>query len=102
MSPQTTARVIGVLSLIAFACGSFPLYVDGQLLVPGDAEQTAANLVASETLFRLGVVSMLALNAVYLFAVLGWYALLKPVHASLALTMLVLILTSFPIAMTNE
>lgn len=101
-SPLTYARAVGVLSVVALVCGSFPLFVESRLIVPGDAAATARNIVASESLFRLGIVSMLGMNAVYLVAVLGWYKLLAPVSTNLASLMLVLILVSFPIAMLNE
>lgn len=93
---------MGLLSVVALVCGSFPIFVESRIAVPGDAAGTASNILASETLFRLGIVSMLLMNTVYLFAVLGWYRLLEPVGSELAGLMLVLILVSFPIAMLNE
>jgi Domain of unknown function (DUF4386) len=101
-SPLTYARGVGILSVVALVCGSFPVFVESRLIVPGNAAATAQNIVASEPLFRLGIVSMLLMNAVYLVAVLGWYRLLAPVSANLAALMVVLILVSFPIAMLNE
>lgn len=101
-SPLFYARAVGILSVAALVFGSFPIFVESKLIVPGDAAATAGNLVASESLFRLGIVSMLLMNAVYLVAVLGWYRLLAPVSANLAALMLVLIGMSFPIAMLNE
>ncbi len=70
---------MGLLSVVALMCGSFPIFVESRIVVPGDAAATAFNILASESLFRLGIVSMLLMNAVYLFAVLGWYRLLEPV-----------------------
>jgi len=88
--------------MFAFVAGTFPLFVKSKLVVPSDAATTANNIVASETLFRLGIVSNLTMFTVFSFAVLLWYKLLKPVNKSHALLMLVLILLSFPIAMLNE
>jgi len=102
MTPLRVARLIGVLSLAALVCGSFPIWVQSRLVVPGNAGATAANLIEFERLFRLGIVSMLAMNVVYLFALVLWYQLLRPVDRDLARLMLVLLAMSFPIAMTNE
>ena len=102
MTPNATARAIGLLSLVALACGVFPLWVEGRLFVPDDGAATAANLIEHERLFRLDVVSTLMLHVVYLFAGLLWYRLLRPVDPFLALVMLVLLLVSFPIALANE
>jgi hypothetical protein len=102
MTPNTCARWIGALSLVALVCGSFPIWVASRLVVPGDAAATAANLIEHERLFRLGVVSMMMMNVVYLFAAALWYQLLRPVHRDLARLMLLLIAMSFAIALANE
>jgi hypothetical protein len=49
------ARVAGALYLYIFAAGLFAeAFVRGRLIVPGDAAATASNILANETLFRLG------------------------------------------------
>jgi len=68
-------------------CGPFSMmYVPSVVVVPGDASATATKLMASESLFRLGLLSDLAicLSEVALTAVL--YVLLKPAGKTLALT----------------
>jgi len=54
-SPFLIARVAGFLYLLVIPLGIFgALYVPSKLIVPGNAAATARNLVASESLFRLG------------------------------------------------
>ena len=72
------------------------------LIVPGDAATTANNVLASESLFRLGVVSALITQTVQILLVLALYKLLKPVNRNLALLMVIFILLGVPIAMLNE
>lgn len=57
-SIQKTARVTGILILIMAVIAPFSMiYVPTTLIAPGDAATTAHNIVASEGLFRLGMVS---------------------------------------------
>lgn len=54
-SPRLQARICGWLYLYIIVAGSFAeIFVRGRLVVGGDAAATAANLLASETLFRIG------------------------------------------------
>jgi hypothetical protein len=54
------ARVAGLLYLLLIPLSTFGmLYVRYNLLVPGDAAATASNILASESLFRLSIVSAL-------------------------------------------
>jgi hypothetical protein len=87
MNGRTQARIAGLLYLIPMFCGPFSMmYVPGQILVPGDAAGTATRLVASEALFRLGLLSDAAifLSEIALTAVL--YTLFRPAGRTLALT----------------
>ncbi len=86
-SPQPYARAAGALYLVIIVFGLWSeVFVRGSLIVAGDAETTAANILASEGLFRLSFAadSVMALSDVVLAVLL--YALLKPVNATLALT----------------
>ncbi len=57
ISPRLLARVSGALYLFIIVGGLFSLlYVPSTLVVSGDAGATANNILASESLFRLGVV----------------------------------------------
>ncbi len=78
------------------------LYVPLALIVRGDAAATANNIIASESLFRLSIVSALLTSIVYIFVVLALYQLLKPVSKNMALLMVIFVLAAVPIGMLNE
>ncbi|MFC1483645.1 DUF4386 domain-containing protein [Candidatus Neomarinimicrobiota bacterium] len=102
-SPNKTARVAGLLYLLMAPFGMFGImYVTATLIVPGDAATTANNIKASESLFRLGIVSALITQLIQIFVVLFLYKLLKPVNKNLAMLMVIFILIGVPIAMLSE
>ena len=78
------------------------LYVPSTLIAPGDAATTASNIIASEGLFRLSIVSALVTQLVNLLLVLVLYKLLKPVNKNHAVLMVIFFLVSVPITMLNE
>jgi len=80
------ARVAGFIYLTAMALGIFSqVFILGHIVVPGEAALTARNILASEGLFRWGIVIDVVTFASDV--VIGWafYELLKPVDKSLAL-----------------
>jgi hypothetical protein len=101
-SPLAYARIVGLLYIVTLVFGFFAVFVQSKLIVPDNAAATSANILASESLFRLSIVSNLCMFTTFIFAALIWYKLLKPVNISQARLMLVLILISFPIGMLNE
>ena len=102
-SIQKTARFAGLLYLALAALSAFGLvYVPSMIIVPGDAAATANNIVASESLFRLGVVSNLAAFTVNVFVAVLLYKLLEPVSKSIASLMVILIMVGLAIGMLNE
>jgi len=83
---RTAACVAGAAYLIALVPAVFAeIYVRGQLVVAGNAAQTALNIVAHERLFRLGIASNLAVFAIDIALITALYVLLTPVNRSLAL-----------------
>lgn len=86
-SPNTLARIAGVLYLIITVAAVFAhFYVPGELIVAGDAAATAANIMASESLFRIGAIGselIILLSEVLLSVVL--YLLFRPVSKTLSL-----------------
>ena len=85
-SIKNTARLAGFLILLIAVLAPFSiLYLPSTLIVPGDAAETASNVMASEGLFRLGVVvdSVVVLLEIVVIAIL--YVLLRPVNRTLAL-----------------
>jgi hypothetical protein len=86
IAPQRWARICGVLYLYIFVAGSFAeMFVRSRLVVPGDAAATARNVSGSEALFRLGFSGELLHLAFDVGVAVILYALLGPVHRSLAL-----------------
>jgi hypothetical protein len=99
----THARVAAFLLLILSPLAVFGMiYVPSMLIVPGDAATTASNIMASESLFRLGIASTLLSQIVGIFWVLVLYQLLKPVNKNMAVLMVIFNLLIVPIAMLNE
>ena len=87
-SPQAYARIGGVLYLIIIACGLFAeAFVRDKLTVPADATATARNILAHESLFRIGIAADLTTFVLAVALTMILYALLKPVNKDLALLM---------------
>ena len=102
MNPKKTARIAGFLYLLVVPLNVFAMmYVPSILIVPGDVAATANNIMASEGLFRSGIVSFLIGQTIFIFMVLLLYKLLKPVNKNHAVLMVILILVGIPIAMLN-
>jgi Domain of unknown function (DUF4386) len=100
---KNAGRFAGLLYILASIPGVFALvYIPGKLIVRGNATATAHNMVASETLFRLGIAADLICQALFIFVALALYDLLKGVNRRHALLMVTLILVSIPIAFLNE
>lgn len=54
-SPRPLARIVGILGLAGIMTGAFDIgYVQNTLIVAGNASATLHNILAHETLFRLG------------------------------------------------
>jgi hypothetical protein len=101
-SPLVQARVAGLAGVVMLACGSFAGVVGSRLVVRGDVVATSRNLVASTSLFRLGIVSGLVMMIAFLFYGLLLYRLPRPVDRGHALTMVGLVVASVPIYMLNQ
>ncbi|MBW1789955.1 MAG: DUF4386 domain-containing protein [Deltaproteobacteria bacterium] len=85
-SLKKTARIAGGLILIISVFAPFSmLYVPSTLIVPGDAATTANNIMASEGLFRAGIVSDSVVFLIEIVLTVILYVLLKPVSKTLSL-----------------
>lgn len=102
VSPLIHARVTGLVGAVVLASGSFAGFVASRLIVRSDVVATADNIIASEFLYRLGVVSSLVMMIAWLFYALFLYRLLRPVNKNHATSMLALVLASVPIYMLNQ
>lgn len=102
-SIRRTARLAGglYLSLVPLGVFSF-VYVPSVLFVRGDADATSRNIVASEFLFRSGIVSHLISQIIVPFLALAMYRLLKSVNKEHAAVMVVFALLCVPISFLAE
>jgi hypothetical protein len=86
VSPQTLARIGGVVYLIIIVTGLFgEMFVRDKLVVSGDATATATNIMASQVLWRAGVAGDLIMHVCDVPLMLIFYVLLRPVNKTLAL-----------------
>ena len=101
-STKRMARIAGVLYLVNGVTGFFSIiYVPHRLMVPGNAAATAGNIIASESLFRLGIASevICAVEFIYLLWVL--YRLLSGASKTHASLMVIFGLAFVPIMCMN-
>lgn len=101
-SPLVHARVAGLVGIVLLTSGSFAGFVASRLVVRGDAMATSRNLVASDFLFRLGIVSSLTMMVAFLLYALLLYRLLAPVDGNQAAIMIGFVLVSVPLYMLNQ
>jgi hypothetical protein len=86
MSPQHYARLCGVLYLYIIVAGMFAeLFVRSRLIVSTDAAVTARNIIANESLFRIGFSGELLHIAFDVVVAVILYALLRPIDRNIAL-----------------
>ena len=86
VSPQHYARLCGVLYLYIIVAGMFAeLFVRSRLIVSTDAAVTASNIMANESLFRLGFSGELLHIAFDVVVAVILYALLRPIDRNIAL-----------------
>lgn len=85
-SPRTAAVTAGVGYVILFVLGVFAnFFVREGLVVTGDAQTTAANIIDSEGLFRLGMVSFLVIFLVDVIVAWGLYIVFRRAHRDISL-----------------
>src|SRR5262245_11985751 len=85
-SQRTAAKIAGVSFLLSMVIVVFANYVLlGPLVVPRDAVETARNIVAHPTQFRIAMTGFLfySLNSIVLLAAL--YVVFRPINQGLAL-----------------
>jgi len=102
-SIRANARRAGWLYLSLLVFGPFSLiYVPTKLIVTGDATATAAKILASERLFRAGIVTGLAGDAMFLLVALALYRLFVEVDKHQAVLMATLAIVAVPIGILNR
>lgn len=102
LSNKKLGRVAGLIYLGVVITGIFSLmYVPSKLIVDGNPLQTYQQIVSSEFLFRLWIVSGLLCYTFFLFLPLVLYKLFKPVNENYAALMVILAIISVPIFFLN-
>ncbi len=88
------ARAAGLLYLGMAVAAGVAGYARTTIAVPGDAAATAANIRASESLFRVGVVTDLVQATLFLLTAMALFALLRNVNRLAAGAMVTLVAVS--------
>lgn len=101
-SNKRTARLAGFLWLLSTIAGGFGLStIRSSILVSGDAAATAANLMASEFLFRAAIVGGLISQIFLFFLGLTLFQLFKDVNQRLARVVVASAVITVAIAVMN-
>ncbi len=81
---RRASMTAGVGLLLMSALGPFGILVEG-LVAPGDAAQTAANIMASQGLFRFGIASLFLVVALDVVVAWALYRVFRPVSEGLSM-----------------
>jgi len=101
-STKQTSRIAGVLYLVNGVTGFFGIvYVPSKLIVSGNTAATASNILGSERLFRLGIVSELICAAEFIYLLWVLYRLLSGVNKTHAALMVIWGLAFVPVMAVN-
>jgi hypothetical protein len=85
VSPLVLARIVGILALVGIVTGAFDIgYVRNTLIVDGNVAETIHNIMAHETLFRLGFTAHIVLLLCNIPAEIIGFLLLKRVNVIVA------------------
>ena len=103
VSPQVYARIAGILYLIIIIAGALgQIFIRGKLIVAGDAVATARNLMASQSLWRIGIAGDLLMHVFDIPVMLALYLLLKPVNKHLAVSAVLFNLIQTAVLVVNK
>ena len=85
-SQRTAAKIAGLACLFGMAIVVYSNYgIYEHLIIPGNVAETARNIAAHETLFRLSLVCNVAYTTSVIVLLAALYVVLKPVNRGLAL-----------------
>lgn len=102
-SPSKYARIGGIIYLIIILTGIFgEAFVRNRLVVSGDAAATAANIIASPSLWRMGIAVDLIMQLCDLPVMMILYVLLRPVNKNLALLTLLFNIIQTAVLVANK
>lgn len=101
-SIKAKARLAGILYVLNGIPAWFSLmYVPSAFIVRGDATATARNIANGEFIYRLGILSELVSQTIFIFVVLVLYDLLKDVDRKYARLMVTLVAVSVAFEFVN-
>jgi hypothetical protein len=84
-SPLVLARIVGLLNLFGILAGAFDIgYVRSMLIVAGDPAATVQNILAHETMFRVGFTAHLLLVLANIPAEIAGFFLVRRVNVLVA------------------
>ncbi|MBB6272479.1 hypothetical protein HDF26_002936 [Pedobacter cryoconitis] len=103
MNPRkNTAGIAGLLYLIVILCGTLYLqYIPSMFKIKGDPSIVIHDLLTSQLLFKIGILSELICWIFFLLLAVTLYKLLKPVHETCAKLMVVFAIVQVPVAFIN-
>lgn len=102
-SPQVYARIGGIAYLIIIVAGAMgEIFIRNKIVVPGDDLATTRNIIASPTLWRVGIFGDLVMHVFDLVLGIVYYTLLKRVNKSLALLSLMFGLIQTAVLVANK
>jgi hypothetical protein len=103
MSLKNKAHLAGLLYLIVILTGAFAeAFVRERMIVSGDAAATAANILASHMLFRMGLIADLANLVAGAGVAVILYELLSPINRTVARFALYMVLLANATMATYE
>ncbi len=102
-SLKKTARLAGLLYFFLIITGVYiVMYVPSQIIVWGDADTTAKNILFNEFLFRTGIMGDIISNTIFVFLVFVLYRLLKQVNEHRAKLMVAFVIVQIPLVFIME
>ncbi len=94
---KKTARYAGLLYLILIITGVYSIIiVSSQIIIQGDAVSTSRNILASEFLFRTGIINNFFSNTIWLFLAFALYRLFKQVNENQSKLLLAMVIVQIP------
>jgi hypothetical protein len=101
-STKATARLAGILYIVMGIPAWFSLMsIPSALYVHGNATATMHNIMNAEPLYRLGILSELVSQTIFIFLVLVFYDLFKDVDRKQARLMVTLVVVAVAIEFVN-
>ncbi len=101
-SIKAKARLAGILYVLMGIPAWFSLmYIPSAFIVHGDATATARNIANGESIYRLGILSELVSQTIFIFLVLILYDLFKDIDRKYARLMVTLVAVSVAFEFVN-